>query len=120
MLFCQLDGDEKTFNLVKRYIEFLNIEKKTSPQELDKLIQIEEIRTHLYLNGRPQSDSTEIQEWIKKYGKPFRTYLNTIKLVYLLWVCGQNKSWSDITFDDYKRICAQINGASCVLDSLHE
>ncbi len=120
MLFCQLDGDEKTFALIKRYIQFLNVEQNTTPQELDKLIQIEEIKTHLYLNHKPLNDAAEIQEWIKKYGKPFRMYLNTIKLVYVLWVCGMGQEWSDITFENYTLICQRLNKATRVINTVHE
>lgn len=106
MLFCELEKDRKTFEYFKKYIQaFIHHEDSVV---IDNEIQIHEIHEHLLSHGLSLQDSEEIRSWIKKNSKPFRNYLNTIKIIYLVWYC-QGKKWSDITFEEFGELEDKIN-----------
>lgn len=106
MLFCELEKDKKTFEYIKKYIQaFTNNEDSVI---IDNEIQINEIHEHLLRNGLAFNNREEIIKWIKKNGKPFRNYLNSIKIIYLVWHCLGN-DWNDITWDEFCKIEDNIN-----------
>jgi hypothetical protein len=107
MHFCELEKDQKTFMYFKKYIELVK-QDDNDPSVLDNQFQISEIYEHLRLNGYSYNDSQEIHNWIKKNGKPFRNYLNTIKIVYLVWHCME-KDWEDITWEEFCKLEDKIN-----------
>lgn len=107
--FCYLEKDKKTFKYFKKYVEFL--ETHTDEETcliLDNEIQVEELNEHLKHNDGRNKHS-EINSWIHKNAKGFREYLNTIKLVYVVWKCmGYN--WKDIKWSDFTKISDNLNG----------
>ena len=81
-MFCILENDVKTFGYFNRYIDCFENEARCI--EVDNGIQAEELSEHLRSNGFSQNDTQEKLNWIATNGKPFREYLNTIKLIYVL------------------------------------
>ena len=75
--FCKLEKDSKTFHILNLYNE--DLLKHQDIFNEDQKIQIEEIIEH---NKRCNRDASI--EWVQKYGKGERTYLNTIKFLYVL------------------------------------
>jgi len=81
-MFCLLENDVKTYNYFLRYIECF--EGSGNSLEFDNRIQAEEMARHLSDNGFAPDDTQEKLNWIAINGRPFREYLNTIKLVYVV------------------------------------
>lgn len=107
-MFCRLENDEKTFLYLKEYVSFL--ENTTSiALILDNQIQYKEIMNHLYVNNKSIDDQTEIDCWIQSNAKKFREYLNTIKLVYVVWKCSHDNDWQNITYTDFVDIEKKLN-----------
>jgi hypothetical protein len=112
MPFCILERDRKTFEYFKKYVEFLETENQTC-LILDNKIQAKEIEDHLRLNGInsagiDEKKREEISKWIVDHAKPFRDYLNSIKLVYVVWKCMGN-SWKNISWEDFITIEDNLN-----------
>ncbi len=117
MSFCLLDGDQKTFEYFKKYVEYLE-RHEGSCFDLDNEIQAGEIRNHLLRNGFSQDDVDEKIRWIRLNAKPFRDYLNTIKLAYVVWKCN-GKDWKDIEWKDFQTLSDEINKLKLVcLDTI--
>lgn len=111
MPFCILEKDEKTFDYFKKYVSFLEKSDSTC-LSLDNEIQSEEIQDHLRRegfggNGDPGKKEV-ISRWIKENARPFRDYLNSIKLAYVVWKC-MGKNWEDITWEEFSRLEDRIN-----------
>ena len=118
MSFCLLDSDQKTFEYFKKYVEYLETHEG-SCFDLDNEIQAGEIRNHLLRNGFALTDVNEKISWIRQNGKPFRDYLNSIKLAYIVWKCN-GKDWKDIDWDAFKDLSERINRLKLVcLDTIH-
>lgn len=81
-MFCILENDLKTYEYFGRYIDCF--EKQKNCTETDNRIQAEELAEHLRRNGISERDTQEKLNWVAANGKPFREYLNTIKLIYVL------------------------------------
>ncbi len=111
MPFCILEKDEKTFEYFKLYVEYLENEDSTC-LILDNKIQSEEIQEHLRRTGNAHGVDDQkkkiISQWIKKNARPFRDYLNSIKLVYVVWTC-MGKEWKEITWNDFVSIGERLN-----------
>ena len=109
MPFCILEKDKKTFEYFKKYVTFLEEEKNTC-LILDNEIQSEEIQEHLRRTGSGIDGRKKevISQWIKENARPFRDYLNSIKLAYVVWKC-MGKNWEDITWDEFVVIEERLN-----------
>jgi hypothetical protein len=111
MSFSLLEKDQKTFEYFKQYVQFLEKDGNTC-QILDNRIQANEIEDHLKRNGKESSLSQvkkeEISHWIKENARPFRDYLNSIKLAYVVWKC-MGRDWRDITWDEFVKIEERLN-----------
>lgn len=117
MQFCTLESDEKTFEYANRYAECF--ERGASCLELDNSIQADEIAAHMWVNHIPQSDQGAKIRWIMEHGKEFRQYLNTIKLIYVVWTAS-GRSWSELSFEEFQKIEQRINGIKrTCLDTIH-
>ncbi len=81
-MFCILESDVKTYSYFQRYIECF--EGSNNSLEFDNRIQAEELANHLRMNGFLQDNTQEKLNWIAINGRPFREYLNSIKLVYVI------------------------------------
>jgi hypothetical protein len=87
--------------------------------ELDNVIQASEIKQHLEANRIADSDQNAKIQWIMEHGKDFRQYLNTIKLVYVVWTAS-GRSWDEMTFEEFRKIEKRINSIKeTCLDSIH-
>jgi hypothetical protein len=106
-----LEQDKKTFDYFKKYVQFLEDEENTC-LILDNKIQAAEIKEHLRRSGFDSSvDSVrkdETSRWIKENARPFRDYLNSIKIAYVVWKC-MGKDWKDITWEEFVKIEEQLN-----------
>ena len=111
MPFCILEKDKKTFEYFKKYVEFLESKGNTC-LILDNKIQSEEIREHLRRtgieNGVDGRKKEVISQWIHENARPFRDYLNSIKLAYVVWKC-MGKEWSEITWGEFVKIEERLN-----------
>ncbi len=107
MAFCILENDYKTFEYFKKYVEFLE-KGDNDCLVLDNALQADEIRAHLMRNGFSDTDFEEKINWVNKNGKPFRDFLNTLKLAYVVWK-GMGKKWEDITCEDFAKIEETLN-----------
>jgi hypothetical protein len=117
MSFCLLESDQKTFEYFKNYVEYLE-KHSGSCFDLDNQIQAKEIKRHLVINGIASDNANEKIDWIRRNGKPFREYLNTIKLAYVVWKCS-GKEWETIRWEDFINITKQINELKMVcLDTI--
>jgi len=116
MFFCELKKDEKTFTYLKRYIHELSLENSV---KIDNEFQKKEIEIHCQLNGISIHDCNEISKWVTENGKPFRNYLNSIKIVYLVWHC-MGHDWEDITWKEFCLLEDKINSVKdTVLDKIY-
>jgi hypothetical protein len=111
MPFSILEKDRKTFEYFKKYVEFLELEENTC-LILDNKIQSEEIQEHLrrtgHNSGMDGRKKEIISQWIRENARPFRDYLNSIKLVYVVWKC-MGKEWSEITWEEFVEIEERLN-----------
>ncbi len=104
--FSELEKDEKTFEYIKEYLNHWNSKKDFS--KLDMEIQTREIVVHLYLNGKSGNDNEEIMRWIHLYGAQFRAYLNSLKLVFLVWHC-MGRDLEKMHWDDFCLLRDKMN-----------
>ena len=122
MPFSILEKDEKTFSYFKQYVQYLE-ETGNTCLILDNKIQSAEIQEHLKsigLNGEsPEGEKKrEISRWIKDNARPFRDYLNSIKIAYVVWK-GLGKEWKDMTWEEFVRIEELLNNLKyCCLDTI--
>jgi len=123
--FSFLETDIKTFNYVQRYLEYIEKNNNDSILKLDNLLQIEEIEKHLELNniqGKKERNLESIN-WIKKYGEKFRIYLNSIKLITLIFLekrnnCKKNCERNKITFEVFCDIVKVIDSNSELISDI--
>lgn len=112
-----LEADRKTFDYANLYAECFD--KNESCMDLDNRIQAGEIASHLSNNGISHLDQGAKIDWIMKHGREFRQYLNTIKLIYVVWTAS-GRSWDEMSFEEFREIEARINGIKeTCLDSMH-
>jgi len=84
-MFCQLEKDEKTYNLSKKYLSFLKNNNKNCVFIFENELQRDEIKQHLILNKTSKDLETyEAEIWIKNHANNFRIYLNSIKILTLM------------------------------------
>ena len=106
-----MEKDRKTFDYVKMYVEFLENNGSTC-LVLDNQIQTEEIKDHLRRVGSDANlegiKKREVTRWIKENARPFRDYLNSIKLIYVVWKCMGNE-WKEITWEEFVKIQERLN-----------
>lgn len=106
MNFCLLDDDQKNFAYITKYTKCFNDEQEFL--KVDNEIQYLEIQHHLYLNGYTSNNTNEKLRWIQMYGKSFRAYLNTLKLLCIAYL-ALGKNINEFTFKDYQEIKNNIN-----------
>jgi len=112
-MFCKLEQNESTFLFFKEY--FKSLMKATSTdkvQNLDLQLQLQEIKNHLNVNNKNQKDNKECIKWIEENSKNYRLYLNTLKIVKLIFDCIceiENKTIDQIIYEDFKKVEAIIN-----------
>ena len=112
-MFCKLEQNESTFLFFKEY--FKSLMKATSTdkvQNLDLQLQLQEIKNYLNVNNKNQKDNKECIKWIEENSKNYRLYLNTLKIVKLIFDCIceiENKTIDQITYEDFKKVEAIIN-----------
>lgn len=107
MNFCYLEKDRKTFEYFKEYLQYLDTSNKNCLY-LDNKLQIIEMENHLNRNGYNSNDLEATIEWVKNNAEGFRSYLNTIKLVYIVWKCMGN-NWENFNWESFVKIEDNIN-----------
>ncbi len=106
-MFSMMVKDKKTFELLKKYIIFLEYSKKECIS-LDNKIEHDEICDYMLSNGYNNHDNIEIIDWIKNNGKSFRDYLNTIKLIYIIWHCNDT-CFDSISWEEFCVLSDRLN-----------
>jgi len=101
--FCFLEKDSKTFNILKKYMEDYVTSKNLLDE--DSEIQYEEIKAHNRNLRKQEDDKLESLEWIAKYGKSERVYLNTIKYALSLLI----ESDADLNWENFCYIVDKYN-----------
>ncbi len=117
--FSFLEKDKKTFNYIKKYLDFMEQETEKSTLALENAIQVQEIEEHLTLLEIPIGDyskrNSESFNWIKNNGEQFRMYLNTIKIAAIIFYCRDMDcikiecEIKKFTFDNFCRVVDDIN-----------
>ncbi|HOV15356.1 MAG TPA: hypothetical protein PK771_13805 [Spirochaetota bacterium] len=117
MLFCKLEPDKKTYDYLKEYLDFLSKKEdfhNRSILYIDNKIQHQELHYHLNrININPNDDSSErnneVEKWIKENAKPFRMYLSSIKILACASYTKGFTNSADLKFDDFEKLCSDIN-----------
>lgn len=115
-MFCILEQDDKTFCYLKRYLDAGNNTYKVF--QLDNIIQREEIEVHLNINNKNNLDAGEMLEWVKRYSPQFREYINTIKLLAMLFMI-EGKNSSNITYEEYIEKEKSLNKVDKLFFTIH-
>lgn len=117
-MFSVMEKNRKTFELVRRYIVYLK-ENNCTCTSLDNHIEMVEIKNWLKKVSAEDHDNEAIANWIRDNGKSFRDYLNTVKLIYLIWFCtGSHKE--TISWEDFCKIGDNLNNIkNTCLDSIY-
>lgn len=115
-MFSKLDNDEKTFYYILRYLKECHDSNEAFC--IDNDLQIEEIKTHLFLN---QTDFKNIQEqldWVKSYSKNFREYINSMKIVWASWILNGNKP-EDFNYETFLLYQEKWNSIRGIMEGIH-
>ena len=123
MLFCKLENDQKTYDYLKQYLDFLYENKSLNTKSilfLDNMIQHQELHMHLYTKMiDPNEDSErkhkEVEEWIKTNAKNFRQYLSSIKLFACIANLKGYEKGDDLSIENFNSLCDSINGLKDIL-----
>lgn len=113
-IFCDIPIDLKTYQYIQRYIDYIE-NKHINIEELDNKIQIEEIKFHLQMTHCPDEVANqEAINWIQKHAKGFRLYLNSIKLIALIYVtrhleCDIKCEFKKFTFEMFEKTAKDLN-----------
>ena len=124
-IFCNIESDAKSFELIKLYKSrtesFEDEERKLIEiSTLDNEIQKKEIETHLYLNRVPEWDVDKEQSfWVTNYAYSFRVYLNTLKILFLIFETT-NTDPRSLTFEEFCVQKEKLNKNRAFLDVIHE
>ena len=122
-IFCFIEDEEKAFEIVKLYYEKTkNVDdedKLNILHNLDNQIQVKEINTHIYLNKIPEAKCLDEKiHWIDCYASPFRSYLNTLKIIFLtLYTSGIN--FENLSFKEFCLLKDKINKNRAFLSIIH-
>ncbi|MBI9100056.1 MAG: hypothetical protein JEY91_16360 [Spirochaetaceae bacterium] len=117
-MFSVMEKNRKTYQLVQKYIDHLS-ENNCSCTNLDNHIEMDEIKKWLKEISADDHDNAAIAEWIKNNGKSFRTYLNTVKLIYMIWFCTTDRR-ETISWEDFCSIGDNLNNIkNTCLDSIY-
>lgn len=101
--FCYLDENYKNYEIFCNYIT------STNYFIIDNKIQIDEIKKHLYINNIPiEKTNQEALNWIKENADSFRRYLDTLKIITIIWHY-QGNDVKDLTFEKYLEIKNKLN-----------
>ncbi len=117
-MFSVFEKDKKTFELVQEYIVYLK-QRGNDCINIDNKIEMDEIKKWLQLISTDPHDNRAIAAWIKDNGKSFRDYLNTVKLIYLIWFCSRGQT-DTISWEDFCAIGEKLNNMeNSFLDSIY-
>jgi len=123
-IFCFIEDEHKAFEIIKLYYEkTINInnedEKLAILHNLDNQIQIKEINTHIYLNHISESKCLdEKMHWINCYASSFRSYLNTLKIIFLIFYVN-NINLENLSFNEFCILKDKINKNRAFLNIIH-
>ncbi|HYW82407.1 MAG TPA: hypothetical protein VFB30_04080 [Spirochaetia bacterium] len=117
-MFCFLEKDDKTYRYLLMVIERIRENMAESLVKLDNLLQTKEIRNHLSLNRLPENDGEETMNWIRRHGRGFRDYLNTIKVAAMMWVWAEETN--EPSWEDFSRLVDRLDSTKACLDAIHE
>ena len=111
-MFCELEIDQKTFDYVSKYVQMWQQNCDADFCCMDQQIQADEIHWHLDQQKLQECDHTgknlEVLHWVQENGESFRSYLNTIKLVFTVHHCNGG-AWTDFTWEEFQHIQQRLN-----------
>lgn len=114
-MFCVLEKDAKTFEYFRRYVGCF--ESGEACMDLDNHIQAEELARHLEVHGFHPGDTQAKLDWVTINAAPFREYLNTIKLVYVV-LKSQGMDVHGVTKDEFLKVEERLNQMRHCLTSI--
>jgi hypothetical protein len=115
-MFCILEKDSKTFDYFKRYAACFEV--GSACLEVDNAIQAHELRTHLRTHGFSENDTQAKLSWIAEYGRSFREYLNSIKLMYVICKVA-HKNPVDLSREEFTKLEDEINHQRHCLSTMY-
>ena len=119
--FCRIESDQKTFDYLSQYLDFLseliydkNYIKNGNPfLLLDNKIQEFEIQQHLNNHGMDCNQTNiannEIISWINQNGKPFRSYISSIKMLAIMAFSKGILKGEMLNQDMFQKLCDIYN-----------
>ena len=123
--FCIIENEQKAFEIVKAYNK-RTLECKTEDcklkalHNLDNEIQSKEIETHILINKIPEEGVIFNQlQWVEKYGESFRSYLNTLKIIFVS-LKAKNTDFNSLDFEDFCLFKDRINNNKAFLKFIHD
>jgi len=123
-IFCFIEDEQKAFEIVKLYYEkTINIKnEKDQLKELhniDNQIQAKEINNHIYLNRIPEAECCDEKiHWINCYAHSFRSYLNTLKIIFIT-LYTSDTNFENLSFEDFCLLKNKINKNKAFLSIIH-
>lgn len=117
MKFCVLEEkDKKNYEYFMSYLK--SIRNKSELQAIDNRLQLKEIQEHVCRCNADDPNCASIK-WIEENGKKFRNYLNTLKIVGILYhLTGGKEDIYSITFEEFKILEGKLNQFKDCLDTI--
>ena len=112
--FCHIENDEKTKHYVKLTIEALK--DKKSLLTIDNIIQAHEMDRHCSCS-QDWDKNKLVCDWVSSNAKPFRIYLNTIKLI-SLFIIVEDIDIHSLDSKEFENIREKINKQETLLDCI--
>jgi len=114
--FSFLDCDKKSYDYTMRILNYVLEDNKKGLLALENEIQKEEIQIHFEINNITDLKEKNIEaiRWIKKNGENFRIYLNSLKIVCLIFLhqklfCKRTCERNCLSFEIFKEIVTEID-----------
>lgn len=108
-IFCYLPKDQKTFDILKKYMEDIKIGMDLMKE--DSRIQAKEIIEH---NIRENCNDT--MQWVEDHGVGERLYLNSVKELATLFIATER----EITWENFEFFIDKLNSINeCLLSKIH-
>lgn len=112
-MFCNIELDEKTFDLITKYMEKCDSEDDVFV--IDNNAQVKEIEQHVYRNWM---DKHAAVHWVQDYAKNYRIYLNSIKILWAAHVLVHGKD-KEFTYTEFVEIQKNYKHVKPVLEKIY-
>lgn len=123
--FSFLDCDKKSYEYSIRILNHVLEDNTKSLLSLENEIQQEEILQHFKLNNiiNKKEQNLEAIRWIKQNGDPFRKYLNSLKIVVLIFLhkklyCKKSCDRNCLSFEIFKEVVSEIDSYRELIENI--